>query len=32
MKEMLKPETAAEIIQWAKKNDVHLNLYMEDKL
>lgn len=25
-------ETAAEIIQWAKKNDVHLNLYMEDKL
>ena len=26
------PELAKEIIKWAKKNNVHLNLYMDDKL
>jgi Cof subfamily protein (haloacid dehalogenase superfamily) len=28
----INPEPAREIINWAKKNNVHLNLYMEDKL
>lgn len=28
----LNPERAKEIIAWAKENDVHLNLYMEDQL
>lgn len=28
----LNPDYAKEIIHWAKKNDIHLNLYMEDKL
>lgn len=28
----LDPKCAKEIIKWAKKNDVHLNLYMNDKL
>lgn len=28
----LDPERAREIINWAKANDVHLNLYMEDQL
>lgn len=28
----LNPEIAREIIHWAKKNDVHLNLYMNDEL
>jgi Cof subfamily protein (haloacid dehalogenase superfamily) len=28
----LNPERAREIITWAKQNDVHLNLYMEDQL
>lgn len=26
------PKLAKDIIKWAKKNDVHLNLYMDDKL
>lgn len=28
----LNPDYAKEIIHWAKKNDVHLNLYMDDTL
>lgn len=28
----LDPNVAKEIIHWAKKNDVHLNLYMDDEL
>lgn len=28
----LDPKVAKEIIQWTKKNDVHLNLYMDDQL
>lgn len=28
----LDPKIAKEIIYWAKKNDVHLNLYMDDEL
>ena len=28
----LDPQKAREIINWAKKNDVHLNLYMNDEL
>lgn len=28
----LNPETAKEIIKWGKKNNVHLNLYMDDEL
>ena len=28
----LDPKKAREIIKWAKKNDVHLNLYMNDEL
>lgn len=28
----LNPERAREIITWAKENDVHLNLYMQDQL
>lgn len=28
----LDPKIAKEIIKWAHKNDVHLNLYMDDKL
>lgn len=28
----LNPKYAKEIIQWAKKNNIHLNLYMNDKL
>ncbi len=28
----LKPQIAKEIIEWARKNNVHLNLYLDDKL
>ena len=28
----LKPEIAKEIIKWARQNNVHLNLYIDDKL
>jgi len=28
----LPPQTAKEIIKWARENDVHINLYLDDKL